>query len=119
MTSQPILENFAEVGKAQLEAKSAISATSAITEVELHFNFFILKHCESCVAVFSKSLKLLRFNCATFSKKFAVNSAILYIELGFVPFRTVDKHRLFLANYLLFFCLKPQKTRYLHWVVKF
>ena len=34
-----VLQKSSEVGKAQLEAQSAISATSAIAEVALRFNF--------------------------------------------------------------------------------
>ena len=43
------MSQIAEVGKAQLEAQSATSATSAIAEVALRFNFFMLKQCGSCV----------------------------------------------------------------------
>ena len=107
------------MGKAQLEAQSATSATSAIAKVALRFNFLFWKIAE--VALQNKALKIC---CALIALRFqnffrlkaqfyALNLILLYFH------RSINKFRTCLANYLLFFSLKLQKTQYLHCVVKF
>ena len=63
----------ADVGKAQSEAQSATSATSAIAEVALRTKVF--KICCALIA--------LRFQIFVL-----VNSAVLYTDLNFVAFRS-------------------------------
>ena len=78
---------FAEVGKAQLKVQSATSATSAIAEVALSFNFLFLNIAEVALQtkVFKICSALIAIRLQFF---FLVNSAILYIEPNFVPFRS-------------------------------
>ena len=117
--------------------QSATSATSAIAEVALRFNFLFWNIAK--VALRSEFfLNLLRFNCAALSVFcaliccalialhfqffffFSVNSAFCTLNLILFHFdRNFDKYRPSLANYFLFFCLKSKKMRYLHCVVKF
>ena len=93
------------MGKAQLEAQSATSATSASAEVALRNKAF--KICCALIA--------LRFQFF-----FRLKAQFYTLNLILLNFhRNIDKFRASLANYLLFFSLKLQKTQYLHCVVKF
>ena len=78
---------FTDVGKAQLEAQSATSANSAIADVALRFNFLFWN-----IAEVALRTKLFKICCALIALRFqfffSVNSAILDIELIFVPFRS-------------------------------
>ena len=108
-----------EVGTAQLEAQSATSATSAIAEVALRFNFLFLNIAE--VAMRTKVFKICCALIALLFHNFFWLKAQLY-TLNLVLFhfdRNIKNRQPSLANYLLFFGLKLQKMRYLHCVVKF
>ena len=73
------------MGKEQLEAQSATSATSTTAEFALRFNFFILKHCASSIG--NESLEnFFRLIAPRFQFFFLINSAMPYIELNFVQF---------------------------------
>ena len=106
------------MGKAQLEAQSATSATSAIAEVALRFNVLFLGLAE--VALRTKVFKIC---CALIALRFQNSFQLLaqFYALSLILFhfdRNIDKCSPSLANYLLFFCLKSQKMRYLHCIVK-
>ena len=57
-----ILALIAAVGKDKIGRESA---TSAILEFALRFNFFVLKHCRSCVAA-----KVFKICCASIALRF-------------------------------------------------
>ena len=104
------------MGKAQLEA---LSATSAIAEGALRCNVLF-----GNIAKVELRTKVFKICCALivprFQNFFRLISPFYTLNLTLFHFdRNVDKCRPYLANYLLFFCLKSQKMRYLHCVVKF
>ena len=104
-----------EVGKAQLKAQIA---TSALAEVALRFNVLFWNIAE--VALRTEVFKIC---CALialrFQNSFQLIAQIYTLNLILFHFdRNIDKCPPFLANYLLFFCLKFQKMRYLYCVVK-
>ena len=107
------------MAKAQLEAESATSTTSAIAEVALRFNFLFLNIVE--VALRTKVFKIC---CALialhFQNFFWVIGQFYTLNLILFHFdRNINKCRTSLATYLLFFCHKSQKMRYLQCVMKF
>ena len=107
------------MGKAQLESQSATSATSAIAQVALRFNFLFRNIAE--VALRNKTFKIC---CALialhFQNFFRLKAQFYKLNLILLHFdRNIDKCRASLANHLLFFRLKLQKMRYLHCVVIF
>ena len=73
------------MGKAELVAQSATSATFTFAEVALRFNFFFLNIVE--VALRAKVFKIC---CALVALRFqfffSINSAILHIKLNVVRF---------------------------------
>ena len=89
------------MGKAQLEAQSATSATSVIADVALRFNFFETLRKLRCGV---KSLKFVALQLRCALKFFSVNSAILYVELILFHFyRNIDERCLFLQIIFSFF----------------
>ena len=100
-----------EVGKAQLEAQSATYATSAIAEVALHFNFLFGNIAE--VALRNKAFKIC---CALIALRFLfffrLKAQFYALSLILLHFDCdIGKCRPSIANHLLFFSLKLQKTR--------
>ena len=115
-----LLSTTAEVGKTQLEAQSATSASSAIAEIALHFNFYFetlrklllrAKVFKICCALIALRFQFFFFRLI--AQFYALNLILFHFN------RNIDKCWPCLANYLLFFCLKSQKMRCLHCVVKF
>ena len=90
------------MGKAQLEAQSATSSTSAIAEVALRFNFLFWNIAE--VALRNKAFKIC---CALIALRFQFFFQLIaqFYTLTIILFhfdRNIDKCRPSLADYLLF-----------------
>ena len=85
------------VGKAQSEAQSATSATSAIAEIALQTKVFKI-----CWALIALRFQFLFFFFRLIAQFYILNLILFHFD------RNIDECRRFLANYLLFFCLKSQ-----------
>ena len=106
------------MGKAQLEAQSASSATSATAKVTLRFNFLYRN-----IAEITMRTKVFKICCVLIALRFQNFFRLIaqFYTLNLILFlfdRNIDKCRDCLANYLLFLS-KIAKMRYLHCVVKF
>ena len=94
------------MGKAQLSQPPQLR--------KLRFNFYF----ETLRKLRSGIIKAFKICCA-FNFFFRVKVQLYTLNLILLHFhRYIDKFRACLANYLLFFNLKLQKTQYLHCVVK-
>ena len=100
---------IAEVGKAQLEAQSATSATSAIVEVALRFNFLFWN-----IAVVALRTTVFNICCDLIALRFHFFFQLIaqFFTLNLILFHfdgNIDKCWPSTANYFLLFCQNSKK----------